>query len=180
MWNFIKSASGLSSWLEHESEEIAFFGRSNVGKSSLINAITKTKICKTSKTPGRTQLINFFGTKNGKIIVDLPGYGYAKISHEKKQKMLLMVQEYLEKRTNLKFIFLLIDSKIGPTKQDLEIINYLEKIAKKFYIVFTKIDKLNQSEKIKISRFAIRNRIENFFLVSIKNETTLEKLRQIF
>lgn len=86
MWKFIKSSTSQENWLDVSNHEIVFWGRSNVGKSSLINALAKTKLAKTSSTPGRTRLINYFETTNHQIVVDLPGYGYASMSKKINKK----------------------------------------------------------------------------------------------
>ncbi len=131
--------------------EYAFIGRSNVGKSSLINLLTKTKnLAKTSGTPGKTQLINHFeiessgnmkGAKEKWFLVDLPGYGYAKRSISDRNRWEQMIDGYLRKRENLVQVFVLIDSRHGPQKNDLEFVNQLDSWQVPFSLVFTKSDK---------------------------------------
>jgi len=131
--------------------EYAFIGRSNVGKSSLINLLTKTKnLAKTSGTPGKTQLINHFeiessgnmkGPKEKWFLVDLPGYGYAKRSISDRNRWEQMIEGYLRKRENLVQVFVLIDSRHGPQKNDLEIVNQLDSWQVPVSLVFTKSDK---------------------------------------
>ncbi|WP_299824983.1 ribosome biogenesis GTP-binding protein YihA/YsxC [uncultured Pontibacter sp.] len=122
--------------------EYAFIGRSNVGKSSLINMLTGQKgLAKTSSSPGKTQLINHFIINNSWYLVDLPGYGYAKVSKESREKWRRMINYYLQKRENLTCVFVLIDSRHEPLKQDLEFINHLGNMGVPFVIVFTKLDK---------------------------------------
>jgi GTP-binding protein len=131
--------------------EYAFIGRSNVGKSSLINLLTKTKnLAKTSGTPGKTQLINHFeiessgnlkGPKEKWFLVDLPGYGYAKRSISDRNRWEQMIDGYLRKRENLVQVFVLIDSRHGPQKNDLEFVNQLDSWEVPFSLVFTKSDK---------------------------------------
>lgn len=151
MFKFVKSATNESNWYQHPNYEIAFWGRSNVGKSSLINAIVSNrKMSRVSKTPGRTQLLNFFENENGAVFVDLPGYGYARVSIEQSKKMMLMVENYLETRKNLKHIYLLIDSRHGITKNDDVVINYLKNINLPFTLIYTKADKLKQKDKSKL------------------------------
>lgn len=146
---FIKGAVGPDKIFEDGGDLFVFIGRSNVGKSSLINAITKCKsLSKTSSSPGKTKEINLFLIDNKFYIVDLPGYGYAKVSMEMRKKMekminwFLFISPYVHKK-----IFLIIDSRIGPTKDDLEILKALEDHQKEIVIIVNKIDKLNRSEQ---------------------------------
>jgi GTP-binding protein len=125
--------------------EYAFIGRSNVGKSSLINLITNNeRLAKTSGTPGKTQLINHFNINNEWYIVDLPGYGFAKVSISSRKKWEKMIEDYLRKRENLVTVFILIDSRHSPQKNDLEFVNKLGEWQIPFCLVFTKADKENQ------------------------------------
>jgi GTP-binding protein len=125
--------------------EYAFIGRSNVGKSSLINMITNNEnLAKTSRTPGKTQLINHFNINDKWYIVDLPGYGFAKRSLKERNRWEQMIEDYLRKRENLVTVFVLIDSRHSPQKIDLEFVNKLGKWQTPFCLVFTKADKENQ------------------------------------
>jgi GTP-binding protein len=129
--------------------EYAFIGRSNVGKSSLINMITgRKKIAKVSSTPGKTQLINYFEIDTSWYLVDLPGYGYAKISKRKRDQWRKMIERYLEQRSTLVCTFLLIDSRLPLQKIDLEFANYLGNVGIPFVIVYTKIDKVKSNGHI--------------------------------
>lgn len=128
-------------------KECCFIGRSNVGKSSLINAITKTKkLAKTSKTPGRTQSINIFEINNKINLVDLPGYGFAKVSKIKRENLMLLIEDYIKKRNNLSHIYLLIDSKVGLKNSDIDMIDYINYCKKIFSIILTKIDKVSKND----------------------------------
>ncbi|MGL4768867.1 MAG: ribosome biogenesis GTP-binding protein YihA/YsxC [Mycoplasmoidaceae bacterium] len=141
---FIKSAACASDWINDSKPEIAFIGRSNVGKSSLINAFTESKIAKTSNTPGRTQLINFFDLGNYRI-VDLPGYGYARVSHEKKAELKIMINEYFSQRENLKLVFQVCDINV-LTSDDQDMAIYLRTyFSSNHFILMNKIDKYNKS-----------------------------------
>jgi GTP-binding protein len=127
--------------------EFAFIGRSNVGKSSLINALTDRKsLAKTSSTPGKTQLINHFLINDVWFLVDLPGYGWAKVSKSFKEKWELMTKEYLTKRKNLTCVFVLIDIRHKAQANDLEFINWLGQVGVPFSIIFTKADKLSKAK----------------------------------
>lgn len=127
--------------------EFAFIGRSNVGKSSLINMLTKnSKLAKTSGSPGKTQHINHFLINNSWYLVDLPGYGYAKVSHNRRKEFGKMISDYLQLRENLICVFVLIDSRLKPQEIDLDFLRALGEWQVPFNIVFTKADKSTQSE----------------------------------
>ena len=127
--------------------EYAFIGRSNVGKSSLINMLVNNKkLAKTSSKPGKTQTINHFLINKNWYLVDLPGYGYASISKAMREKWQKMISDYLLKRENLQVIFVLIDSRLEPQKIDLEFIDWLGENGVPFAIVFTKADKLGNGK----------------------------------
>ncbi len=129
--------------------EYAFIGRSNVGKSSLINMLMNRKnLAKTSGTPGKTRLINHFFINNKWYLVDLPGFGYAKVSKSALAELEKMIREYLLKRTNLMNVFVLVDSRLDPQKIDLAFISWLGEKEIPFSIVFTKIDKLKKQQII--------------------------------
>jgi GTP-binding protein len=144
---FVISNTDLKKCPAPNKHEYAFIGRSNVGKSSLINMLTsRKKLAKTSATPGKTQLINHFIINNEWYLVDLPGYGYAKVSKEKRDNWQGFITEYLLKRENLFNTFVLIDSRLEPQKIDLEFLEWLGKNHVPFCIVFTKADKLTSSK----------------------------------
>jgi GTP-binding protein len=125
--------------------EYAFLGRSNVGKSSLINMICDNQsLAKTSKSPGKTQLINHFLINDNLYMVDLPGYGFAKVSLSQRKKWQRMIEDYLRKRENLLNVFVLIDSRHRPQKMDIDFVNQLGSWKVPFSLVFTKTDKENQ------------------------------------
>ncbi len=125
--------------------EYAFIGRSNVGKSSVINMLCNNqKLAKTSGTPGKTQLINHFIINKSWYIVDLPGYGFAKVSIRDRNRWEQMIENYLRKRENLGNVFVLLDSRHGPQKIDLDFVNQLGKWEIPFALIFTKADKETQ------------------------------------
>jgi GTP-binding protein len=127
--------------------EFAFIGRSNVGKSSLINMLTNnSKLAKTSGSPGKTQHINHFLINHAWYLVDLPGYGYAKVSQNKRKEFGKMISDYLQLRENLICVFVLIDSRLKPQEIDLDFLRALGEWQVPFNIVFTKADKNTQSE----------------------------------
>ena len=145
--NFIGSFPTVEKAPDWALPEFAFIGRSNVGKSSLINYLcNRQKLAKTSSTPGKTQLINLFQVEEDWVLADLPGYGYAKISKKMRQKWGRMIEQYLLKRQNLACVFLLIDSRIAAQPIDLDMIDWLGEHQVPFVIIFTKTDKLKQEE----------------------------------
>lgn len=139
---FVKSSQHFEQCPEPKLPEFAFIGRSNVGKSSLINMlVVKKDLAKTSSQPGKTQLINHFLINEEWYLVDLPGYGYAKTSMENRKKWRKMIEDYLLKRVNLLTVFVLIDSRLEPQKIDLEFINFLGENQVPITLIFTKTDK---------------------------------------
>lgn len=143
---FIISNTDISKCPTTSLPEYAFIGRSNVGKSSLINMLTDNKkLAKTSGRPGKTQLINHFLVNEDWYLVDLPGYGYAKVSKESRFKWTKFIERYLRERENLLNTFVLIDSRLEPQKIDLEFMNWCGHNQIAFSMVFTKIDKLSSS-----------------------------------
>lgn len=145
--DFIKSSTELSQCPPPDRPEIAFAGRSNVGKSSLINMLLNRKtLAKTSSTPGKTLQINHFDINQQWYLVDLPGYGYAKVSKSQRQQLDQMVKKYLLHRENMFCVLLLIDSRHEPQKPDLELMTWLGENAIPFAIVFTKADKQSSSK----------------------------------
>lgn len=141
---FLQSATDYKGCPGPTHAEYAFIGRSNVGKSSLINMLVgRNSLAKTSQTPGKTQLINHFMINNQWFLVDLPGYGYAKVSKDKRSTFKGMIYNYLELRKNLECIFVLIDSRLEPQKIDMEFLEWLATKGLPFVMVFTKADKLS-------------------------------------
>lgn len=144
---FIISNSDVSKCPKEPLPEYAFIGRSNVGKSSLINMLTNNKnLAKTSSKPGKTQLINHFKINSNWFLVDLPGYGYAKVSKHTKQVFQKFITQYFEKREQLVCAFVLIDIRHEAQKIDLEFINYLGETQVPFCIIFTKADKISKGK----------------------------------
>ena len=144
---FVVSNSDYRKCPKTDLPEYAFIGRSNVGKSSLINMLTRTKgLAKTSVRPGKTQLINHFLINNEWYLVDLPGYGYARISKSSREKWQKMIVDYMLQREELVNVFVLVDSRIPPQKIDLEFISFLGQNGVPMSIIFTKIDKQKQRE----------------------------------
>lgn len=130
--------------------EIAFVGRSNVGKSTLLNTLFRKKIAFVSKHPGKTRSINFYLVNSSFYLVDLPGYGYSKVSKMERKRWKELVEDYFKKRWSLKLTFLLIDGRISPQKIDEMMISWLKELNIPFVVILTKIDKVKRSEREKI------------------------------
>lgn len=144
---FIKSAQTYNDCPDPKKPEYAFIGRSNVGKSSLINMLANKKdLAKTSGTPGKTQLLNTFHIDDTWFLTDLPGYGYAKVSKTDRKGFQKMIYDYLEFRPNLVCTFVLVDSRLEPQKIDLKFFEWLGTKGIPFAIVFTKLDKMNSTQ----------------------------------
>ncbi len=156
---FIKSASKKAEFIEDELNQVAIVGRSNVGKSSLINLLTNnSKMAKTSSTPGRTRLVNYFNVNNQFYLVDLPGYGYHKAGKEHTDIWDKTMNDYFTDNEKLKVVLLLIDSRIKPTELDKQMVQYLAERDIPVVIVLTKADKVNRSE-INLSKDKISNEL---------------------
>ncbi len=177
---FIKSAVHPKDYPPPDRAEVAVVGRSNVGKSSLINAIFNRNIAKVSSSPGKTRLINFFLLNDNMYFVDLPGYGYASVSKKEKQKWQKMIYNYFKTRQNLGLVVLLVDSRHKPTALDKVMKDYLETLGIPYIVVATKMDKLNQSEKAKAKKI-IKQALElpddvPIILTSSKEKTNIDKV----
>lgn len=146
---FVKSAPDFESCPPASAPEFAFIGRSNVGKSALLNMITGQKhLAKVSSTPGATRLINFFEINKKWGLIDLPGYGYAKVGKDRREEFQVLITDYLTQRESLRCIFVLVGSDVPPQKLDLEFCGWLAERGLQFVIVFTKTDRV-KTEKLK-------------------------------
>ena len=155
-------------------KECCFIGRSNVGKSSLLNSVTKTKkLAKTSKTPGRTQSINIFEINNKINVADLPGYGFAKVSKVMREKLITLIEDYIQNREKLNHVFLLIDAKVGIKSSDIDMLDFLNDCSKEFSIILTKIDKIsfNQANVQKNSIISLMKNYKKTFINIYLSET---------
>lgn len=174
---FDASAPDLKSCPPSALPEFAFIGRSNVGKSSLINLLSERRdLAKVSVTPGKTKLINFF-TMNGRwSLVDLPGYGYAAVGQQHRDEFNRSVSDYLQKRKNIFCVFVLIDSRLAPQPIDLQFVRWLESVSAPFVLVFTKADKQSLARSqanIRLFTESLREggvKIPEFFLSSAKTK----------
>ena len=143
---FVSSVADVSKCPKADKPEFAFIGRSNVGKSSLLNMLTNRKnLAKTSNKPGKTQTINHFIINETWYLVDLPGYGYAKVSREKREGFGKIIENYVLKRENLHCLFILLDARLEPQKIDLEFIQWTGEKEIPLCLVFTKADKLTKN-----------------------------------
>lgn len=180
---YIVSSPDFSKAPPPDKPEFAFIGRSNVGKSSLINMLANNqKLAKTSATPGKTQLINHFIINDEWYLVDLPGYGFAKVSQSSRNRWEQMIENYLRKRENLVNVFVLIDSRHPPQKIDIDFVNKLGKWEVPFSIVFTKSDKETQkavSQNVKLFLERMRDNwqfLPEHFVTSATKKTGKEKI----
>jgi len=150
---FLTSASDPSGFLRPDEPEVAFVGRSNSGKSSAINAVTGArKLARVSKTPGRTQLINFFEAAPGRRIVDLPGYGFARVAPEVRQRWRRLLEAYLSGRPNLRGLVVTMDIRRGVTELDRTMLDWAEALGLPTLLLLTKADKVSRNEAAKQRR----------------------------
>lgn len=157
--------------------EIALSGRSNVGKSSLINTLLNRKnLARTSSQPGKTQTLNFYLINDEFYLVDVPGYGYARVSQKKRQEFGEMIQDYLETRPNLKGLVILIDSRHEPTKDDIAMYNYAQYLNLPILVVCTKIDKIKKSQVNKVMSRLKKNIDLNYDHVTVLTFSSVTKL----
>ena len=182
--DFVISNSDVSKCPKEQLPEYAFIGRSNVGKSSLINMLTnRNKLAKISRRPGKTQLINHFKINSDWFLVDLPGYGYAKVSKSIKKIFQSFIKTYFLQREQLMCTFVLVDSRLEPQKIDLEFMEFLGENSIPFCIVFTKIDKLKLNELNKNIQFykkkmtsTVWEEMPPYFTTSAINSTGKEEV----
>ena len=180
MIKFVGSFETVKSLPKTQFMEYAFIGRSNVGKSSLINAVVGMPIARTSNTPGRTQSLNLFNLDDRVMIVDLPGYGYAKVSKVDAMRWLQRLEEYLLTRRQLKRLFILIDSRIGPKDADLDLMDFCDVNAIPYQIVYTKKDKRVREEKQReILHTEHGAMVPEILQTSAEKKTGLEPIREI-
>ena len=150
--DFMLGVAALKQLPSADLPEIAFAGRSNVGKSSLVNALTGRKtLAKTSNTPGRTQQLNYFNLGDRLYMVDMPGYGYAKVSKSQRDDWTQLIFDYLRGRPTLRCVFILIDSRHGLKDSDIVLMKMLDETAVQYRIIFTKTDKVKSQELAKRS-----------------------------
>lgn len=180
MIKFVGSFERVADLPNTQFSEYAFVGRSNVGKSSLINAVLGAPVARTSNTPGRTQSLNLFNVDDRVMIVDLPGYGYARVSKTDALRWLERLEEYLLSRRQLSRLFILIDSRIGPRNADLELMDFCDAHAVPYQIVYTKKDKkVREAEQLKLSHDSHGAMVAEILETSAEKKTGLDKLRAV-
>lgn len=180
---FVVSNSDVKKCPAEQRHEYAFIGRSNVGKSSLVNMLTGiSNLAKTSATPGKTLLINHFLINDDWFLVDLPGYGYAQRSRESREEIYRIIQQYIAEREQLTSLFVLVDIRIKPQKIDLEFINWLGENGVPFSIIFTKADKVSKTaaaramEEYKTELLKTWEVVPQFFCTSSAKGTGKEEI----
>jgi len=169
--------------LDDAQAEVAFVGRSNVGKSSLVNALCGRRLlAKISKTPGKTRTINVFSIRDGKWIVDLPGYGFAAVPIEEKNRWKYMIEDYFSSRPALKAIFVLVDAYVGATALDRQMLAMLKSVGVSYRIIVNKIDRITQvnlAEQRQVLALDLEVMPEHILWVSAKKGTGINELRTI-
>ncbi|MDW3024087.1 MAG: ribosome biogenesis GTP-binding protein YihA/YsxC [Alphaproteobacteria bacterium] len=179
MIKFVGSFETVKSLPNTHFAEYAFIGRSNVGKSSLINAVVGAPVARTSNTPGRTQSLNLFNVDDRVMIVDLPGYGYARVSKTDAMRWLTRLEEYLMTRRQLKRLFILIDSRIGVKDADLDLMDFCDANAIAYQIVYTKKDKkVRQVKQHEIKHTDHGAMVPEILQTSAEKKTGLAPIRE--
>lgn len=180
MIKFVGSFETVESLPKTQFPEYAFVGRSNVGKSSLINAVLGETVARTSNTPGRTQSLNLFNVDDKVMIVDLPGYGYAKVSKEQAMRWLQRLEDYLMNRRQLTRLFILVDSRIGVRDSDLDLMDFCDANGISYQIVYTKKDKkVREKNQREVSHENHPAMIADVLETSAEKKTGLEPIRNI-
>ena len=160
--------------------EYAFAGRSNVGKSSLINAIVGATVARTSNTPGRTQTLNMFNVRDKLTLVDLPGYGYARAARTETDKWLMRFQEYITTRRQLRRLFILIDSRIGPRPSDIDLMDFCDANGIAYQVVYTKKDKkIREANQVQIDHCSRPAMVSDILETSSEKKYGIENIRAI-
>jgi len=178
MIKFVGSFERVSDLPNTHFAEYAFVGRSNVGKSSLINAVVGAPVARTSNTPGRTQSLNLFNIDDRAMIVDLPGYGYARVSRSDALRWLQRLEDYLINRRQLKRLFILIDSRIGPRDSDLDLMDFCDANAISYQVVYTKKDKrVREKQQTTLSHLTHGAMVPEILETSAEKKTGLDRIR---
>lgn len=176
MISFVKSAKAKKDFPETE-KEVVFVGRSNVGKSSLINALYNQKLAYVGKTPGKTRLINFFNINDLYTAVDVPGYGFANRSQNEFLEFNEMMDDYFSRIDKIRLVVMIVDSRRGLTKDDLDMKEYLDEVGLKCLIVANKIDKLSNNE-LTNNKFKLFKDYKDIVYVSAEKKKGLESIKE--
>lgn len=180
MIKFVGAFDRVCDLPETQFSEYAFAGRSNVGKSSLINAIVGAPVARTSNTPGRTQTLNMFNIDDRISIVDLPGYGYARVSKVDAEKWMIRFQEYITTRRQLKRLFVLIDSRIGPKNSDLDLMHFCDANGISYQVIYTKKDKrVRETNQVDIDCDAHPAMVADILETSAEKKHGIDTIRAI-
>jgi len=172
--HFIKSANAMSQFVPDEGAEVAVAGRSNAGKSSAINIIVnRRQFARTSKTPGRTQLVNFFSLQGEQRLIDLPGYGFAKVSDKKRHHWRDLIADYFESRQSLRGLFLIMDIRRQVTEFDRQMLAFAEQVSLPTHVLLTKTDKLKRGKAAK-ALLEVRRELDN--VASVQHFSALTRL----
>ena len=172
--HFIKSANAMSQFVPDEGAEVAVAGRSNSGKSSAINIIVnRRQFARTSKTPGRTQLVNFFSLQGEQRLIDLPGYGFAKVSDKKRHHWRDLIADYFESRQSLRGLFLIMDIRRQVTEFDRQMLAFAEQVSLPTHVLLTKTDKLKRGKAAK-ALLEVRRELDN--VASVQHFSALTRL----
>lgn len=174
MVKFIKSAVKKTDFPETE-REVVFVGRSNVGKSSLLNAIYRQKLAYVGKTPGKTRMINFFDIDGRYMAVDVPGYGYARRSKQEAIQYADMMDDYFERKDKIRLVIMIVDSRIGLTDDDLDMKEYLEDKQLRYLIAANKTDKLSNNQLYRNKQVLFKD-IDNIIYVSAEKRKGIDEL----
>ena len=177
MISFICSATSKKDFPDTDSEVI-FVGRSNVGKSSLINALYNQKLAYVGKTPGKTKLVNFFDVDGIYTAVDVPGYGYAKRSMNETIAFGKMMEDYFSRTDKIRLVIMIVDSKIGLTNDDLDMKEFIEDRKLDYVVVANKIDKLSNNQLMN-NKHRLFKDIDNIIYVSAAKKTNMDKLKEM-
>ena len=179
---FLSSAANPKDKIKSDLRQIAIVGKSNVGKSSFINHFTQDgKLARVSKQPGRTKMINYFLINREFILADLPGYGYAKVSHAEKERWAVLIDDYLATETNISLVIFLVDIRHDPTQDDMIMYNFLFKTGLPFCVVATKADKLSKSQVgLQLRRIASIFKLGEGNVLPVSNEkkTGMDAVKQ--
>jgi len=175
MPKFINSSTSKETYPQSNAE-VVFVGKSNVGKSSLINALYKKGLAYTGKTPGKTRLLNFYDIDDRFTVCDVPGYGYANRSEKELKEFGRFMEEYFSFRDQIKVVVLVMDIRRGISDEDLDMIDYLKKHKRRYFLVFNKIDKISNSELINIKREV--GEYTHTLFVSSEKKTNIDELKK--